>query len=125
MLIAAEVDTGKVISRVLRLTAFLCCALIVASFAMFARDQTAGASQHQQTELVAGAHPTTASTGPAQPHAQPRRFIDNAAKVLTTPFDAIVQSSNLWVKHGLPTLFAVLAYGFGLGYLARFSAART
>jgi hypothetical protein len=125
MLIAPEVDTGSVISRVLRLTAFACCALIVASFAMFARDQTAGASEHQQTALVAGAHPTTVSSGPAKPHAQPRRFIDNAAKVLTAPFDAIVQSSNLWVKHGLPALFAVLVYGFGLGYLARFSAART
>jgi hypothetical protein len=113
-----------VISRVLRLVAFVCCALVVASFGLFARDQMAGASQHQQTELVAGAHPTVATT-PAKPHAQPRRFIDDAAKVLTTPFDAVVQSTNLWVKHGLPALFAVLVYGLGLGYLARFSAART
>ncbi len=124
MLIAREVDTGNVISRTLRLTAFVCCALVVASFGMFARDQMAGASQHQQTELVAGAHPTTPDTGPVKPHAQPRRFIDAAAKDLTTPFGAIVQSSNLWVKHGLPALFAVLAYGLGLGYLARYSAAR-
>jgi hypothetical protein len=125
MLIRPEVDTGRVISRVLRLTAFACCALIVASFAMFARDQMAGASQHQQTELVAGAHPTNVPAGPVKPHAQPRRFIDAAAKALTTPFNAIVESTNQWVKHGLPALFAVLVYGLGLGYLARFSAART
>jgi hypothetical protein len=124
MLIAREVDTGSVISRVLRLTAFACCTLIVASFAMFARDQMAGASQHQQSELVAGAHPTAASSTPVK-HAQPRRSIDDAAKVLTKPFDEIVQSSNLWVKRGLPALFALLVYGLGLGYLARFSAART
>jgi hypothetical protein len=124
MLIAREVDTGSVISRVLRLTAFACCALVVASFAMFARDQMAGASQHQQTELVAGAQPTAASGSPVQ-HAQPRRSIDAAAKVLASPFEAIVQSSNPWVKHGLPAFFAVLAYGLGLGYLARFSSART
>jgi len=123
MLIAREVDTGRVFSRVFRLTAFVCCALVVASFAMFARDQMAGASQHQQTELIAGAHPTAPIT-PAKPHAQPRRFIDSAAKILTSPFEAIVQSTNLWVKHGLPALFAVLVYGLGLGYLARFSAAR-
>ena len=123
MLIAPEVDTSTVISRVLRLTAFACCALVVASFAMFARDQMAGASQHQQTELVAGAHPTAASSTPVK-HAQPRRAIDDAAKVLTKPFDAIVQSNNAWVKRGLPALFALLAYGLGLGYLARFSAAR-
>jgi hypothetical protein len=124
MLIVREVDTGNVISRVLRLTAFACCALVVASFGMFARDQMAGASQHQQTELVAGAHPTAASSTPVK-HAQPRRFIDSAAKVLTKPFDAVVQSRNVWVKHGLPALFALLVYGLGLGYLARFSAART
>jgi hypothetical protein len=124
MLIAREVETGIVISRVFRLTAFACCALVVASFGMFARDQMAGASEHQQTELVAGAQPTTASSAPVK-HAQPRRFIDSAAKVLTKPFDAIVQSSNAWVKHGLPALFALLVYGLGLGYLARFSAART
>jgi hypothetical protein len=123
MLITREVDTGSVISRVLRLTAFACCALVVASFAMFARDQVAGASQHQQTALVAGAHPTAASSTPVK-HAQPRRSIDAAAKALTSPFAAIVQSSNLWVKHGLPTLFALLVYGLGLGYLARFSTAR-
>jgi hypothetical protein len=123
MLIAREVDTRTVISRALRLTAFACCLLVVASFAMFARDQMAGASQHQQTELVAGAHPTAASSTPVK-HAQPRRAIDDAAKVLTRPFDAIVQSSNAWVKRGLPALFALLVYGLGLGYLARFSAAR-
>ena len=124
MLIARQVDTGRVISRVLRLLAFACCALVVVSFAMFARDQMAGASQHQQTELVAGA-PSTAPTAPAKPHAQPRRFIDQAAKALETPFDAVVQSSNQWVKHGLPALFALVVYGLGLGYLARFSSART
>jgi hypothetical protein len=123
MLIAREVDTGTVISRALRLTAFACCVLIVASFAMFARDQMAGASQHQQTELVAGAHPTVASSAPVK-HAQPRRFIDSAAKALSKPFAAIVQSNNVWVKQGLPAVFALLVYGLGLGYLARFSAAR-
>jgi hypothetical protein len=123
MLFAREVDTGNVISRVLRLTAFACCALVVVSFAMFARDQMAGASQHQQSELVAGAHPTAATSTPVK-HAQPRRYIDSAAKALSTPFDAIVQSTNVWVKHGLPALFALLVYGLGLGYLARFSAAR-
>jgi hypothetical protein len=125
MLIARTADTSRVISRALRLTAFLCCTLIVASFAMFARDQMAGASEHQQTELVAGASPSTPATAPSKPKAQPRRFIDGAAKTLTAPFDAIVRSSNPWVKHGLPALFAVLVYGLGLGYLARYSAART
>ena len=125
MLITRAADTNGVISRVLRLTASVCCLLIVTSFGLFARDQMAGASQHQQTELVAGASQSTPANAPSKPPAQPRRFIDNAAKALTAPFDAIVRSSNPWVKHGLPALFAVLVYGLGLGYLARYSAART
>jgi hypothetical protein len=125
MLIALSADTESVVSRALRTTAFLCCLLIVISFALFARDQAAGASQHQQTELVAGTSTGTPSGSPSKPHAQPRRFIDDAAKTLTAPFDAVVRSSNPWVKHGLPALFALLVYGLGLGYLARYSAART
>jgi hypothetical protein len=125
MLIARAADTESVLSRALRLTASACCLLVVASFALFARDQVAGASQHQQTELVAGASASAPSNAPSKPHAQPRRFIDDAAKTLTAPFDAIVRSSNPWVKHGLPALFALLVYGLGLGYLARYSAART
>jgi hypothetical protein len=124
MLIALAADTGRVISRAFKLVGFVCCLLVVASFAMFARDQAAGASQHQQTALVAGAHATAPGGAATEPHAQPRRFIDDAAKVLTTPFEAIVRSSNPWVKHGLPTVFALIGYGLGLGYLARYSAAR-
>ena len=123
MLDAPAAETGGVISGFLRLTALVCCALIVLSFGLFARDQMAGASAHQQSELVAVAG-TNAPAGAGAPtksvvHAQPRRFIDGAAKVLTGPFDAIVQSTNQWVKRGLPTLFALILYGVGLGYLAR------
>jgi hypothetical protein len=41
--------------------------------------------------------------------------------VLTSPFRSIVQSDSQWVLHGVPTIFALLVYGVGLGYLARFS----
>jgi hypothetical protein len=124
MLFARQVDNGSVISRAFRWIGFVSCMLVVASFAMFARDQMAGASAHQQSALVVSAHASTSSGGTSTHRAQPRRFIDGAAKVLTTPFDTIVRSSNLWVKHGLPTLFALIGYGLGLGYLARYSAAR-
>jgi hypothetical protein len=115
-----------VIYRLIKLVAFVCCALVVMSFAMFARDQMAGASERQTVALIPGsaaAAAAAAAGAPATPrHAQPRRFIDGAAKTLTAPFNAIVQSSNAWVSHGLPALFALLVYGLGLGYLARYSA---
>ena len=109
------------IHRLLVCTALVCCALVVASFVMFARDQIAGASKHQQNEIIAST-PTT--TGPVPVHqatAQPRRFIDTAAKDLTSPFRSIVQSDSQWVEHGVPTVLALIVYGVGLGYLARFT----
>jgi hypothetical protein len=120
MLVRPLTETRSVLSRLLRLMSFVCCALVVASFAMFARDQAAGASQHQQTELVAGQSPTPGVEASAKPHRQPRRFIDGAAHTLTAPFAAIVPSSSAWVKQGLPAAFALLVYGIGLGYVARY-----
>jgi hypothetical protein len=121
MLDGPAADTRSVISRGIKLISFVCCALVVVSFVMFARDQMAGASVHQQTELISGTNPTPTSTTPSKPEAQPGRFINRAAKTLTSPFDAIVRSSNAWVQHGLPALVALLVYGLGLGYLARYS----
>jgi hypothetical protein len=121
MLDAAQAETRCVIYRTLRLAAFVCCGLVLISFAMFARDQAAGASEHQQSELVAGTTTTAASPALTHRHSQPRRFIDGAAKTLTSPFDAIVRSNDLWVQRGLPTVFALLVYGLGLGFVARWS----
>jgi len=109
-----------VIHRVLVTISLVCCLLVFASFALFTNDQLAGASKHQQNELVAGAPAGGATT--VKPHvvAQPRRFIDDAAKALTSPFAAVVRSNNDWVKTGLPDALALLTYGLGISFLARF-----
>jgi hypothetical protein len=88
---------------------------------LFARDQVAGASKHQQSELVTAA-PTPAGA-PATAHhtGQPRAFIDSTAKTLTSPFDSLVRSNNDWVTRGFPTAVALLVYGLGIGFLARFA----
>jgi hypothetical protein len=117
MLERSAADTHRVIHRALVLAACACCGLVLCSFALFARDQLAGASAHQQNELIYGS-----AKGPSTTHhRQPRRFIDSAAHDLTSPFSAIVQSDNRWVLNGVPTFFALLVYGLGLGYLARYS----
>jgi hypothetical protein len=122
IVVTREAETARVIYRVMKLIAFVCCALVVMSFAMFARDQMAGASEQQTSQLVAGTSSTSAPAAITHPHSQPRRFIDGAAKTLTAPFDAIAPSNSAWVKHGLPALFGLLVYGLGLGWLARHSA---
>jgi hypothetical protein len=111
-----------VIHRALVLTAYICCGLVIASFALFARDQMAGASKQQQTELVAGSD--TPSNPHAVPvvhhHAQPRRFIDGAASTLTAPFRSFMHSDSAWSQELEGTLLALIVYGVGLGFLARY-----
>jgi hypothetical protein len=128
-----------VIHRILVLTSWVCCILVAVSFGLFALHEVSGASKHQVTSInvapTAGTGTTTpyALTAPTAPvsvpptthEAQPRRFIDAAAKTLTSPFSSIVPSDNSWVIHGVPTLFALVAYGFGLGYVARFTRGMT
>jgi hypothetical protein len=122
-----------VIHRTIVLTSWACCILVTISFMLFALSNVSGASAHQVRSINVApsftANGLPVATPPAapvtKPVGQPKRFIDSAAKVLTTPFSSIVQSDNQWVLHGLPTLFALLAYGFGLGYIARFTRGMT
>jgi hypothetical protein len=112
-----------VVHRALITSALICSGLVLASFGLFAHDQISGASQHQVTEIASGA-PTSPGVTPVNPHhAQPRRFIDGAAHTLTAPFRSLFQSSSQWAQRGFVTICALLLYGFGLGFLARYSRA--
>jgi hypothetical protein len=108
-------------SRLLALVAYVTCGLVIASFALFAYDQMAGASAHQQNEIASGVTISPSAIPVVHHHGQPRAFIDGAANTLTSPFRSLVHSDSEWVKHLLPTLIALLFYGVGLGYLARYS----
>ena len=108
------------VHRVITTAAWICCFFVVASFSLFAIDQLAGASKHQQAEIT-----SSAAVQPIPPeakhHGQPRQFIDDAAHTLTSPFSSIVPTSSQWVSRGVPAIIALLVYGVGLGYVARFS----
>lgn len=95
---------------------------MIASFVMFAADQAGGASQHQVAEIAAGSPTRTATSTVTDAHpGQPRVFIDGAAKALTAPFRAVLHSGSQWAQQLFATVCALLLYGLGLGYLARFS----
>jgi hypothetical protein len=121
MLVMLSADTVSVIHRILVLAACVTSALVVASFVLFARDQLSGASQHQVAEINAGLPTQPGVNQQATHHGQPRAFIDGAASDLTSPFKSIVQSDNEWVIHGIPTVFALLVYGVGIGFVARYT----
>lgn len=107
------------LARILRIGSLIVCLIVVASFAMFAFDQVDGASQHQQSEIATGSW--TPPTPAAPHHGGVRRTIDNADGRLTSVFSGLTAGSHSeWMVHGVQTLLALLVFGFGLGYVARF-----
>jgi hypothetical protein len=123
MLVMATADLPRVVSRGLIVCSFVCCALVVASFALFALSQASGASNNQVAQLNGGS--AAAHTGRdarrAQPPGQPRRFIDGASSTLTSPFRSFIHSNSMWGVKIATTILALLLYGLGLGYLARWA----
>lgn len=95
---------------------------MIAAFALFAVDQIGGASQHQVAELNGGIPTRTAAATVGDAHApQMQRDVDAAANVLEAPFRSVISSDNQWVQRGFATGCALLLYGLGLGFLARYS----
>jgi hypothetical protein len=123
MVIASTVDKGLVVHKVLITVAWVCCGLVIASFTLFVRDQLKSGSNHQvqliTPSLTASATPTPA--GRNHVPGQPRRFIDGAAHDLTSPFDSVVSSNSPWVNQLVPDAIALLLYGGGLGFAARYT----
>lgn len=111
----------------LRTVAVACSAIVLVSWGLFAVDETRSASG----ESVAGIEGT--HTGPAtmalptavHRHTGLRKTIDDTSDALTSPFAGLVDSSpSSWIRRTVPALLALLLYGFGLGYLARFASGR-
>jgi hypothetical protein len=97
---------------------------VIASLALFVHDQLKQGSAHQAS-LIAPTFPVTPATSTAHQVGQPRRFIDGASHDLTSPFSSIVSSDSPWVDHLVPDVFALLVYGGGLGFFARYSRGRS
>jgi hypothetical protein len=106
------------------MAAIVCAGFVLISFGLFARDQFAGASKNQQEEIATGAPRVPGVAPQATRHGQPRRFIDNAAHELESPFVHLVGSSSDWVNQGVPALLGLALYGFGLSFVARYTHGR-
>jgi hypothetical protein len=108
-----------VVDGVLRWVAIIVSLLVVAGFAMFAADQLTHAS-HQQVSALNDSPAPQQGTTPASSRSGFRRAIDDVDNVLLKPFSGAANSTDSWVRHGVPTLLAILVYGLGLGFLARY-----
>ena len=118
--------------RPLRYLAFLVSAVVIASFAMFAVDEFRGASTQTQTAIASqeGVHATQVTGSAAvrgerlreQHHSQAREAIDDLNDVATAPFNGLVATSpSSWVRHGVPAVLALICFGLGFAFLARYA----
>jgi hypothetical protein len=119
----------SLLSRTLHLASVFICLVVIASFAVFAVNQTSSASAHQQEVLnnevakpsTATVSGTTRASASSSHESALHEAIDEASKAFTSPFDGITAGwSSEWLIRGANLALALVVYGFGLGYLARF-----
>lgn len=109
------------------------CLIVIAWFVVFAAEQSKAATKHQVGELggttqQGGAQQTGAQQGGAQSdgkraakHNTAHRLLDEVAEAVTSPFSRLTAgTSSAWLAHGADTLLALLVYGLGVGFVARF-----
>jgi predicted PurR-regulated permease PerM len=115
------------IVRLLRLASVAICLIVIASFGLFAINETKSASGRQQAQLLSetpaattGTHASSGAGTSAPKHESAvHKAIDEASSKLTSPFSGVLSSSSEWARRSGNLLLALLIYGFGLGYLAR------
>jgi hypothetical protein len=114
----ASTGVSSSLAKLLRLSSWVICLIVLASFVIFVVEETSSASTHQQEELIE--HPSASSGAPVKHESTLHKKIDEASDFFTSPFAGIVSgSSSQWVIHLVKTALALLVYGFGLSYLAR------
>jgi hypothetical protein len=120
-----------VLEGLLRAAAIAASGIVILSFVLFAVDETRAASQRTVDQIAgqraAGEPDPTPKQERAREraHGRVRELIDDADDVLLAPFASLApRSSGTWVHRGVPTIAAVVVYGFGLSFLARFAKGR-
>jgi hypothetical protein len=110
------------LGKLLRTASIVLCLIAIASFGVFAVNQTSTASGRQQDEL-SGKPKVTQTTGSSKHERGFRKTLDEVSEAATSPVDGV--GSSEWGERGLRLAFALVVYGFGLGYLARVVRVRT
>ena len=109
------------IGKLLRFASIAICLIVAASFLIFAVDQTRSASGGQQSALRSGSEHGSTVSSSKQHKSALRKGVDDAASTFTSPFAGIVSASQSeWGEEMVKLLLALVVYGFGLGYIARF-----
>jgi hypothetical protein len=113
-----------VIKRLLLLASTVCTLIVLISFALFAVEEANAGSTSQQNKVDAVSLPDpSAKTERAREkrHSKVREVLDDADDALTSPFDTVTNSSNIWIRRGVPTALAFLLYFVLLRVLAGYA----
>jgi len=105
--------------KVMRAASIGICVMVAVSFLLFALNQTSAASGHQQEELGSKAPAAQTAPGTKPRETGLREGIDEVSEALTSPVAGLTSSASEWGDRGIRLIFALLAYGFVLGYVAR------
>jgi hypothetical protein len=118
-----------VLERPLRYIAVFASAVLLVSFGLFAIDETRSASAESRARIAdqeRGSRDPEAlaalEAAQNRRHSQVRQEIDRANDLLTRPFQGLVETSeSAWMRRGVPAALALLLFGVGFAFLARFS----
>ncbi|WP_354699587.1 hypothetical protein DSM112329_05307 [Paraconexibacter sp. AEG42_29] len=122
----------------LRFLSIFCSAVVLLSLGGFAIDQARAGSNESQAGIARSGEQVDsedaasyAKPTPAEEKAREtanssvREVLDDANDVVIAPFASIGDGSDSgWGRRGIPALIALLVYGFGFGFLARFATGR-
>ena len=104
---------------------------VLAGWCVFAAEELRSASDQTQAQIAGAEATRTAAPTERQEKARERvhnpvrEAIDDVNDVLLAPLKWVTEdSSSTWARRTGPALLALLLYGFGLAYLARFSRGR-
>jgi hypothetical protein len=124
----AAADISRV-GSIIRLVAIVMSGFVLFGFAFFSADELDRGSRTQQQALSnelngGGADPAPIARTSGDEAAREaangtfREVVDDVNDLLLAPFVDIVDSQDVWVARGVPTILALLLYGLGLGFLA-------
>lgn len=112
------------LASALRIASIAATAILVLSFAMFAIDESKAGSERLVADEAESAPSPEGERAREEAHGDARELIDDADDLLVKPFSGVVDSADVWVRRGVPTLLALLVWGLGLRLLAGYAPGR-
>jgi len=120
-----------VLERLLRTFSVAASLLVIVGWGLFAVDESRSATNQTAAEIEGSRAAPSADPSPEQErarervHSRPREVVDDANDVLLSPFASLSQNAHSrWIRRTVPAAVALLLYGVGVGFLARFAAGR-